>query len=237
MGATAFVHMSFARHMAIETLSRRRYVYEEACKDLGIEFVFVNVPDPATEIGAAGAQQAVYEMMPGLVDKYGKDAVYFTTNTALHEPIIQRCMELGAMFVNQDDVSPLMGYPGALGIDLSAEAGDFEAIVKKIEAEVVAQGGGGRMGTWPSSEPYAASVGLVRLLMDIAEGKATGTREEIKKAFDALQAVGTWSSYLDANTNTPIDNYHLLTMDTYIYGKGYTGVLSEPFPEKYFDIK
>jgi predicted small lipoprotein YifL len=237
MGATAFVHLSFARHMAIETLSRRRNVYEEACNDLGIQWAFVNVPDPATEIGVAGAQQAVFEMMPRLVDQYGKDAVYFTTNTALHEPIIQQCLNLGAMFLNQDDVSPLMGYPGALGIDLSAEAGDWGAIVNRIEEEVVNRGGAARMGTWPSSQPYCSSMAIGELLMEIIEGSATGSREEIAKAYEVYNAVGKWSSYLDANTNTPIDNYHLITMDTYIYGKGYTGVLSEPFPEKYFDVK
>jgi hypothetical protein len=237
MGASAFVHLSFARHMAIETLSRRRNVYEEACNDLGIQWAFVNVPDPATEIGVAGAQQAVYEMMPRLVNQYGKDAVYFTTNTALHEPIIQQCLALGAMFLNQDDVSPLMGYPGALGIDLTAEAGDFQAILNKIEAEVVARGGSGRMGTWPSSQPYCASVATVELLMDIIEGKAAGSMADVEKAFASLQAVGSWSPYLDANTNTPINNYYLITMDTYIYGEGYTDVLDQPFPEKYFDVK
>jgi len=237
MGATAFVHLSFARHMAIETLSRRRNVYEEACKDLGIQWVFVNVPDPATEIGVAGAQQAVFEMMPGLVDKYGKDAVYFTTNTALHEPIIQQCLNLGAMFLNQDDVSPLMGYPGALGIDLTAEQGDFEAIVKKIEADIVAKGGAGRMGTWPASQPYCSSVAIAELLMQVIEGNATYSMADVEKAFAKYNAIGSWSFYLDANTNTPIENYYLITMDTYIYGKGFTGVLSEPFPEKYFDVK
>jgi hypothetical protein len=163
--------------------------------------------------------------------------VYFTTNTALHEPIIQQCMALGAMFVAQDDVSPLCGYPGALGIDLSAETGDFDAIVKKIETAVVAGGQSGRMATWPSSFTYCSSVAIVELLMDIAEGKATSSQEDVAKAYEAMKVVGSWSLYLDANTNTPIDNYYLLTMDTYVFGQGYSGVLDQPFPEKYFDVK
>jgi hypothetical protein len=237
IGAQKFVHMSFARHMAYETLSRRRNVFEEACKDLGLEFVFVNVPDPTSEIGSAGAQQAVFEMMPGLVAQHGKDAAYFTTNTALHEPIIKQCMALGAMFVCQDDISPLMGYPGALGIDLSAERGNWDTIVKKIEEVVVAKGQGGRMGTWPSSFPYGGSTVLVELVMDIVEGKATGTMDEAAKTFESQSTAGTWSFYLDANTNTPIENFYVITMDVYIFGKGYSGVLDQPFPEKYFDIK
>jgi hypothetical protein len=241
MGAKTFVHLSFARHMAIETLSRRRNVYEEACNDLGIQFVFVDAPDPATEIGEAGAQQAMFEMMPGLVDKYGKDAVYFTTNTALHEPVVQQCLNLGAMFVCLDDVSPLTGYHGALGIDLSAEwssgVGDFEAIVKRIEAEIVAKGGSGRMGTWPSSFPYCGSTALMELCMEIIEGRATGTMEDVAKAFAACNAIGSWNLYVDADTNTPINNYYLLTMDTYIFGQGFSGVVHEPFPEKYYSIE
>ena len=50
MGAKTFVFMSFTRHMNIEVLARRRNMYEEACKDLGIEFVFETVPDPMSEI-------------------------------------------------------------------------------------------------------------------------------------------------------------------------------------------
>ncbi|MCL1817111.1 MAG: DUF3798 domain-containing protein, partial [Clostridiales bacterium] len=47
MGATTFVHMSFPRHMSTDVLARRKAIYEEACKDLGLKFVFETVPDPA----------------------------------------------------------------------------------------------------------------------------------------------------------------------------------------------
>jgi hypothetical protein len=237
MGATAFVHMTFERHMSYETLSRRRNVYKEACKDLGLDFYDVNVPDPTTEIGTAGAQQAVFEMMPALVNKYGTDAVYFTTNTALHEPIIQQCMALGAMFVCQDDLSPICGYATALGLDFSNEVGDWDAILKKIEDAVVAGGQGGRMGTWPTSFTYAASIALTELCIDIIEGRATGSMTDVEKAYAPVNVKGSWSNYLDAATNTPINNYYLVSMDSYLFGKGFTGVLSNPFPEKYFDVK
>jgi hypothetical protein len=239
MGATTFVHLSFPRHMSVYVLARRRAIYEEACKDLGIQFVFETVPDPAGDIGPAGAQQQTYDMMPRLIEKYGKEVVYFTTNTALHEPIIKRVVELGALFVNTDDMSPICGFPTALEVDLKAEAGDWPAIVKKIEAVVVDKGMGGRVGCWPYSLTYAASIGLCELAKDMIEGNGTGnTQNDIVAKFQDITPGCDWVTgiftYPDGSI---IDNYYLLTMDTYIFGQGYSGVLSTPVPEKYLTIE
>ena len=51
MGAKKFVHVSFPRHMSIEMLALRRAIFEEACKDEGLEFISLNAPDPTTDIG------------------------------------------------------------------------------------------------------------------------------------------------------------------------------------------
>ncbi|MDR2712988.1 MAG: DUF3798 domain-containing protein [Clostridiales bacterium] len=237
MGATKFVHLSFPRHMGVYVLARRRAIYEEACKDLGIEFVFETVPDPAAgDLGVAGAQQQVYEMMPRLVEKHGKDAVYFTTNTGLHEPIIKRVVELGAMFVNSDDVTPLTGFPTALNLDLTKEAGDWMAIVHKIEETVVDAGESGRVGCWPYSEPYAASIALIEFAKEIIDGTGTGDiKNDLVTKFQAVTPGCDWLTdvfvYPDASK---ISNYFLLAMDTYIFGEGYSGVMTTPVPEKYF---
>jgi hypothetical protein len=59
LGADTFVHISFPRHMSYESLGLRRQIFEEACKDLGIRFVFVTAPDPTSDVGVAGAQQYI----------------------------------------------------------------------------------------------------------------------------------------------------------------------------------
>ncbi|MDR2712660.1 MAG: DUF3798 domain-containing protein [Clostridiales bacterium] len=239
MGAKTFVHMSFPRHMGVYVLARRKAIYEEACKDLGIEFVFENVPDPASgDLGVSGAQKTVYDMMPRLVEKYGKDTVFFTTNTALHEPIIQRVVEFGALFVDSDIMSPLCGFPSALGLYLTAEEGDWPAIVKKIEADVVAKGMSGRVGCFPYSYDYVAGIGLCELAMNMIEGKSTSNMQnDIVKTFQAATPGCNWvSAVFTYPDGSKIDNYYLLSMDTYIFGQGYSGVFSEPFPEKYYNI-
>ena len=56
-----------------------------------------------------------------------------------------------------------MGYPGALGIDLSKEKGNWPAILKKVEAAVVKAGGKARMGTWAYSYGYTTTAGSRRV--------------------------------------------------------------------------
>ena len=61
LGCKTFVHISFPRHMSYETLGRRRAIMEQACKDLGVKFVFETAPDPTSDVGVAGAQQFILE--------------------------------------------------------------------------------------------------------------------------------------------------------------------------------
>ncbi|HOJ82250.1 MAG TPA: DUF3798 domain-containing protein, partial [Acetomicrobium flavidum] len=172
MGATDFVHISFPRHMSYELLSRRRNIMEAACNDLGLKFHFETAPDPLSDVGVAGAQQFILEKVPAWLQKYGKNTAFFCTNDAHTEPLIRQIVAYGGYFVEADLPSPLMGYPGALGIDLSAEKGDFPAIIKKIEQVIKEKGASGRLGTWAYSYGYTNSAGLVELAKRVIDGKA-----------------------------------------------------------------
>ncbi|MDR2713582.1 MAG: DUF3798 domain-containing protein [Clostridiales bacterium] len=238
MGAKTFVHMSFPRHMGVYVLARRKAIYEEACNDLGLEFVFETIPDPAGDLSIAMSRQRLHDVTP-LIEKYGKDAVYFTTNIALHEQVIRGAVELGAIFVDSDDMSPICGFPSALGVDLSDVIGDWPAIVAKIEDAVVAKGMSGRVGCWPYSFAYTAGIGLFEFAKATVEGTAADdTLSEIVKAFQVNTPGCDWvSSVFKYPDGSQLNNYYLLAMDTYIFGQGYSGVLSEPFPEKYYSIE
>jgi hypothetical protein len=242
LGADTFVHISFPRHMSYETLGLRRQIFEEACKDLGIKFVFVTAPDPTSDVGVAGAQQYILEQTPQWIAQYGKNAVFFCTNDAHTEPLLKQLFTYGGMFVEADLPSPLMGYPGALGIDLSAEAGNFPAILKKVEEAVVAKGGAGKFGTWAFSYGFTASAGLGEFAKRIIDGTA-----KVDSASDLYAALGEftpgakWSGgyYIDANTGVRAKNQMLIYMDTYIMsnpGK-FLPTTAQTVPEKYFQIK
>jgi len=240
LGADTFVHISFPRHMSYESLGLRRQIFEAACNDLGIRFVFVTAPDPTSDVGVAGAQQYILEQTPQWINQYGKNAVFFCTNDAHTEPLLKQLFAYGGMFVEADLPSPLMGYPGALGIDLSAEAGDFPAILKKVEDAVKAKGGAGKFGTWAFSYGFTASAGLGEFAKRIIDGKA-----RIDNTTDLYAALGEftpgakWNGgyYIDAATGVRARNQILIYMDTYIMGQGFLPTTAQTVPEKYYQIK
>ena len=239
MGATDFVHISFPRHMSYELLSRRRNIMEAACNDLGLKFHFETAPDPLSDVGVAGAQQFILEKVPAWLQKYGKNTAFFCTNDAHTEPLIRQIVAYGGYFVEADLPSPLMGYPGALGIDLSAEKGDFPAIIKKIEQVIKEKGASGRLGTWAYSYGYTNSAGLVELAKRVIDGKAKLDLESLVVAFEKYTPGAKWngSYYVDLNTGIENKRHILLYQDTYVFGKGFLGMTNIQVPKKYLSIR
>lgn len=239
MGAKTFVHISFPRHMSIDLLARRRAIMEEACKDLGLQFAFETAPDPMSDVGIPGAQQFILEKMPSWVQKYGKDTVFFCTNDAQTEPLLKKVAELGAMFVEPDLPSPIMGYPGAFGIDLKNEAGDWPAILKKVEDTVIEKGGKDRMGTWAYSYNYTCTAALAEFGKRVTEGTAkVDSFQDLMDCFMKFTPGAEWngSYYIDA-AGSEKKNHVMLYQDTYVFGKGYLGQTKEEVPEKYKKVQ
>lgn len=240
LGAKTFVHISFPRHMSIELLSRRRAIMEEACKDLGLKFVAETAPDPMSDVGIPGAQQFILEKMPTWIAKYGKDAAYFCTNDAQTAPLLKVICEQGGIFVESDLPSPILGYPEALGISTKEDAGNWPALLKKVEDTVVSKGGGGRMGTWAYSFSYTTTAGLAEFGKRVVDGTAKkDSFDDLMKSFMKFTPGAEWngSYYVDMATGTEKKNHVLLYQDTYILGKGYLGMTKEKVPEKYKKIK
>jgi len=240
LGAKNFVHISFPRHMSYETLGRRRAIMEEACKDLGMNFYFETAPDPTSDVGVAGAQQFILEKVPQWVQRYGKETAFFCTNDAHTEPLLKQLLAYGGLFVEADLPSPLMGYPGALGLDLSKEAGDFPAILKKVEKAVIDKGGAGRFGTWAFSYGYTVTAGLGEFGKRVIEGNAK--KDSLKDVFDAFGKYtpgAKWNGayYTDMATGVRARNQVLIYMDTYIFGKGFLPTTQVKVPDKYYNIQ
>lgn len=240
MGAKTFVHISFPRHMSYELLSRRRAIMEQACKDLGMKFAFESAPDPTSDVGVAGAQQFILEKTPAWVNKYGKETAFFCTNDAQTEPLLKQVAKYGAIFVEPDLPSPLMGYPGAFGIDLSKEAGNWPAIVKKVESAVIKAGGKARMGTWAYSYGWSTTCALAEYGKRIVEGKAKlYNLKDLWKCYDKFTPGAAWNGaqYFDVAKGVKNKKLTLVYQDTYVFGKGYMKATDVVVPEKYLTIK
>lgn len=242
LGCDTFVHISFPRHMAYETMSRRVAIMKAACEEFGMKFVLETAPDPTSDVGVPGAQAYILEKVPEWVEMYGKNAAYFCTNDAHTEPLLKQLLAYGGYFIEADLPSPLMGYPGALGLDLTAEAGDFEKILAKVESGIVEKGGAGKFGTWAYSYGYTVSAGLAQHAANVIDGKSTVDNiDDIAKAYQVFSPKAEWngSNYTNAETGVKSNTIFLVYQDTYIMDNPgrYMGATKIEVPEKYFTVK
>ena len=241
LGCDTFVHISFPRHMSYETMSRRVAIMKAACEEFGMKFVLETAPDPTSDVGVSGAQAYILEQVPAWVEKYGQKAAYFCTNDAHTEPLLKRLLECGGYFIEADLPSPLMGYPGALGIDLTEEAGDFEKILTKVESAIVEKGGADHFGTWAYSYGYTLSAGLALHAKNVLDGKSElKDMDDVAAALQVYSPKAAWNgaSYTNATTGVKSDNVFLIYQDTYIMGDPghFMGNADVEIPEKYFTV-
>ena len=242
LGCDTFVHISFPRHMSYETMSRRVAIMQEACKEFGMNFVLETAPDPTTDVGVPGAQAYILEHAPEWIEKYGQNSAYFCTNDAHTEPLLKQLLTYGGYFIEADLPSPLMGYPGALGLDLTDAGGDFEKILAAVEAAVVEKGGAGRFGTWAYSYGYTVSAGLAQHAYYVIKGESElDDIDDIAKAYQEFSPNAEWngSNYTNVETGVKSENVFLVYQDTYIMGDPghYMGSTDIEVPEKYFTVK
>ena len=241
LGCDTFVHISFPRHMSYETMSRRVAIMKAACEEFGMKFVLETAPDPTSDVGVSGAQAYILEQVPAWVEKYGQKAAYFCTNDAHTEPLLKRLLEYGGYFIEADLPSPLMGYPGALGLDLTEEAGDFEKILTKVESAIVEKGGADHFGTWAYSYGYTLSAGLALHAKNVLDGKSElKDMDDVAAALQVYSPKAAWNgaSYTNATTGAKSENVFLIYQDTYIMGDPghFMGNATVEIPEKYFTI-
>ena len=242
LGCDTFVHISFPRHMSYETMSRRVAVMQAACDEFGMKFVLETAPDPLSDVGQAGAQQYILEKAPEWIEQYGQNSAFFCTNDAHTEPLLKQLLAYGGYFIEADLPSPLMGYPGALGIDLTDANGDFEKILATVESAVCEQGGEGRFGTWAYSYGYTVSAGLAQHAYNVLTGASELNEiDDISDAYAEFSPGANWngSSYTNAETGVKSENIFLVYQDTYIMGNPghYMGSTEVEVPEKYFTVK
>ena len=241
LGCDTFVHISFPRHMSYETMSRRVAIMKAACEEFGMKFVLETAPDPTSDVGVSGARAYILEQVPAWVEKYGQKAAYFCTNDAHTEPLLKRLLECGGYFIEADLPSPLMGYPGALGIDLTEEAGDFEKILTKVESAIVEKGGADHFGTWAYSYGYTLSAGLALHAKNVLDGKSElKDMDDVAAALQVYSPKAAWNgaSYTNATTGAKSENVFLIYQDTYIMGDPghFMGNADVEIPEKYFTV-
>lgn len=214
MGAKAYIHYSFPRHMSRPLNVDRVGRIQRECQKLGIQFVSVNAPDPTGDAGVAGTQQFIIEDVPRQVEKYGKDTVFFGTNVSMMEPMIRSAIASGAMIIDLCDPSPYLGYPGALGIAIPADKqGDVPYALSAIQAKINEAGMAGRFATPAIPYTLGISRAAIEYCFDVAEGRTQGYDREkmetlIKKHLGADTQIRTYDDKT-ANLLLSAGEYHI----------------------------
>ncbi|MDR1611303.1 MAG: DUF3798 domain-containing protein, partial [Planctomycetota bacterium] len=239
LGADTLVYISFPRHMMDEPMHRGRAITERACRELGMDFAFENAPDPMGDAGIAGAWGFIDEIFPAWIGKYGGNAAFFSTNSALAEPLLRQITKHGGYYIEAGIPSPLLGYPEAFGIDIPEGSLNWPAILKKIEGAVVKAGGGGRMGTWAYSLAFCHSAGLAEFGRLVASGQAeVDDKDALIACYGKFSPGSAWKDryYINAKTGRETKNCVLVLQDTYVFGKGYLGAAAVRIPPDYFEF-
>ncbi len=221
MGAKTLVHYSFPRHMSQPLLSSRRDLMKAKCEEIGIEFVDATAPDPTSDVGVPGAQQFILEDVIKMVDKYGKDTAFFSTNCAMQIPLIKAVVDTGAIYPQPCCPSPYHGFPAALGIESNTEAPDnLQYVIDETKRIVAEKGETGRLSTWPVPIAMMATVAGTEYAMKVIDGEVPF--DKLDKAVleqsmsDYAKTSVTTNPYVDENGNE-YPTYLFVLMDFLTY--------------------
>ena len=174
LGAKTMVHYSFPRHMSIPYLATRRDLMREKCEELGIEFVDATAPDPTGDLGLPGAQQFILEDVPKMVERYGEDTAFFSTNCGMQIPLITAVVDTKAIYPQPCCPSPYHGFPPALGIESDLENPDnLQYVIDETRRILTEKGVVGRLSTWPIPFAMMSTVGSVEYAFRIIDGEAS----------------------------------------------------------------
>ena len=213
-GIDVFVHYSFPRHLAMETIAARKALLEENAAALGIEYVEATAPDPTGDAGVAGAQQFILEDVPAKLKEYeGKKVAFFTTNCAMQEPLQAAILDQPNAYYPQPCCpSPYHAFPASLGLEIQAGGDDTEAL-KAIAAVLKEHNALGRYSTWPSP----VNMSIIDVSVEYAKkwiaGEITSKNDgaAIAAMFEEKAPGAVISNYTNADGQT-FDNYYTVLL-------------------------
>ena len=213
-GVDVFVHYSFPRHLAMETIAARKALLEENAAALGIEYVEATAPDPTGDAGVAGAQQFILEDVPAKLKEYeGKKVAFFTTNCGMQEPLQAAILDQPNAYYPQPCCpSPYHAFPASLGLEIQAGGDDTEAL-KAIAAVLKEHNALGRYSTWPAP----VNMSIIDVSVEYAKkwiaGEITSKNDgaAIAAMFEEKAPGAIISNYTNADGQT-FDNYYTVLL-------------------------
>lgn len=213
-GCDVIVHYSFARHLSYETIVAKRDAMKSQAEAYGIEFVERDCPDPSGDAGTSGAQAAVLEDIPKVMEEYaGKKVAFYCTNCGIQVALQQAVInEENAYYPLPCCPSPYHGYMEAFGLD--ATYGDINGAISNVAKYLDEHGAVERYSAWANPINMSMINGAVEYARAYAEGKI----EKVDEAYltECLSAVAggdvELGNYVDAN-GVEWENYNLIMFE------------------------
>ncbi|MDO5435204.1 MAG: DUF3798 domain-containing protein [Clostridia bacterium] len=214
-GCDVLVHYSFARHLSYETIVGKRDAMKMTAEAYGIEFVERDCPDPTGDAGMSGAQAAVLEDIPKVMEEYaGKKVCFYCTNCGLQVALQQAIVEQpNAYYALPCCPSPYHGFQEAFGLESKA-GGSIEEALTELANYLATKDAVGRFSTWSLPVNMSMIKGMFAYACDYAEGKIEGNIDEaaMEKAISESAGVEVkLDKYVDANGDK-VENYYLMAL-------------------------
>ena len=209
------VHYSFARHLSYETIVAKRDAMKATAESYGIEFVERDCPDPTGDAGMSGAQAAVLEDIPKVMNEYaGKKVCFYCTNCGLQVALQQAIVnEPNAYYALPCCPSPYHGFQEAFG--LTATYGDVNGAIVNLANYLNEHDAINRFSTWSLPVNMSMINAGYEYACKYIAGETNGKLEmAVLNACFAEAAGGEieLGTYVDASGNS-YDNYLLIALE------------------------
>ena len=214
-GCEVLVHYSFARHLSYETIVAKRDAMKATAEGYNIEFVERDCPDPTGDAGMSGAQAAVLEDIPKVMQEYaGKKVCFYCTNCGLQVALQQAIVnEPNAYYALPCCPSPYHGFQEAFG--LTATYGDIEGAIKNLANYLNEHDAVNRFSTWSLPVNMSMINAGFEYAVAYAEGNTNGKvdMDVLNKCFaNAAGGEIELGTYVDASGNE-YPNYLLIALE------------------------
>ena len=217
-GAEVFIHYSFPRHMAMETIVARHAIMKPLCEEKGIEFVDRTAPDPTGEAGMPGAQQFILDDVPAVMEEFaGKKVAFYTTNCGMQEPLQAAILKQpNAYYPLPCCPSPYHGFPTSFDISTTDEMkNDPEAMLAAIAEVLKANDALGRFSTWALPVNMSFITAAFEYATRYINGEFTDVNDKDAAYQAMLFATGAeeldFDNYVDAEGKV-YDNYYMVML-------------------------
>ena len=214
-GCDVLVHYSFARHLSYETIVGKRDAMKMTAETYGIEFVERDCPDPTGDAGMSGAQAAVLEDIPKVMEEYaGKKVCFYCTTCGLQVALQQAILEQeNAYYALPCCPSPYHGFQEAFGLESKA-GGSIDEALTELANFLASKNAVNRYSTWSLPVNMSMIKGMFTYACRYAEGAFEGkiNEAEMEKAISESAGVEVkLDKYVDAN-GAKVENYYLMAL-------------------------